>query len=193
MRLLLDYGANVNVESATKDTPLHCAAQNRSVEAIRVLLEYGASIYAVNEARNAPRGVAARGSLEKITELELPARVKIGRGLGTATRKAGTGLEGGLKATGQALSDATSIAWLYLKVGTPVIGLVLWVVLKAVLMIVMAFVCAFVLLCMACLNHKRNKYNFPEIWGQVFKFFWGGADDSLSCNEIAMWPFCRSS
>jgi tetratricopeptide (TPR) repeat protein len=54
VRLLLEFGANVNQPMDDGDTPIHMAYYRGNKEAIQLLLEYGANINAVNQKGKTP-------------------------------------------------------------------------------------------------------------------------------------------
>ena len=65
VRNLLDRGANVDAENATKHTPLHIAANDGRTEIARLLLDRGARIDAENRDKWTPlRWAAATGHTE---------------------------------------------------------------------------------------------------------------------------------
>ena len=64
VRLLLDYGANVNVYDTSRNTPLHFAASEGHFEVARMLLERGADIHSQNDERLTPLQRASQGMRE---------------------------------------------------------------------------------------------------------------------------------
>lgn len=67
VQLLLDYGADVNVQSSIKMTPLHKAARNGHLETAKFLLELGAAVNQQDSEGMAPLHFAAIfGRLEMI-------------------------------------------------------------------------------------------------------------------------------
>lgn len=64
-KMLLEAGANVNVQQMSGITPLHSAAQNGNIELIILLLEAGANVMAEMEGNKTPSHLAAeKGFLE---------------------------------------------------------------------------------------------------------------------------------
>jgi ankyrin repeat protein len=64
MQLLLDYGANVNVDDKHRNTPLHFAASEGHFEAARMLLERGADVNSQNDKGLTPLLQASQGRRE---------------------------------------------------------------------------------------------------------------------------------
>jgi ankyrin repeat protein len=53
-RLLIESGADVNVQDGYKNTPLHDAAAMGNVEVVRMLLDHGANIDVIDENGKTP-------------------------------------------------------------------------------------------------------------------------------------------
>ena len=64
VRLLLDYGANVNVYDTSRNTPLHFAASEGHFEVSHMLLEREADVHSQNDERLTPLHRASQGMRE---------------------------------------------------------------------------------------------------------------------------------
>jgi len=69
VRLLIDYGANVNVKQQAGATPLHSAAQNGNLEMLILLLENGADVSVRMEGGKLPADVAREKGFAEIAEI----------------------------------------------------------------------------------------------------------------------------
>ena len=59
VKLLIDNGANVNVQDETKSTPLHLASSFWSAETVRLLIEHGADVNAQDANHRTPLHLAS--------------------------------------------------------------------------------------------------------------------------------------
>ena len=69
IRLLLELGADINVESDDGSTPLHEASSNGELEVVRLLLECGADVEAETTDGKTPLQVAVKYGYDKVVEL----------------------------------------------------------------------------------------------------------------------------
>jgi ankyrin repeat protein len=69
MRLLLDYGADVNARRRDGKTPLHCASFNGIFETVKLLLERGANVDIRNRDGQTPMQIAIQQGHRRIIEL----------------------------------------------------------------------------------------------------------------------------
>jgi hypothetical protein len=71
LRLLLDHGADINVQSQIGRTPLHVATYNGALEVVRVLLEHGADVEVTNNDGQTVLQVAIEEGHGKVVKLLL--------------------------------------------------------------------------------------------------------------------------
>ena len=76
VRLLLDYGADPNLQTRRGSTSLHVAVDNGQIEITRILLEHGASVDAHDGMDRTPFDVASRTQRNDIITLLLEHRAK---------------------------------------------------------------------------------------------------------------------
>jgi ankyrin repeat protein len=74
-RLLLEFGADVNLGSAQQQLPLHIAASSGNVELVRVLLEAGADFNSADDRGWLPMHLAAMSSRGSVQTIEVLADV----------------------------------------------------------------------------------------------------------------------
>ena len=75
-RLLLEHGADINVQDEDGRTPLHWASINGALEVVRPLLELGADVEAKDNNGKSALQVAAEEGREKVVELLQEQRAK---------------------------------------------------------------------------------------------------------------------
>ena len=69
LRLLLEHGPDINVQTENGWAPLHWASFKGALEVVRLLLEYGADVEVKKKNGKTALQVAANGGLEKVVEL----------------------------------------------------------------------------------------------------------------------------
>ena len=69
VRLLLEHGADINVQNASGRTPLHWASSNGALEVVRVLLEHGADVEVKSKYGATALQFAVGRGRDKIVEL----------------------------------------------------------------------------------------------------------------------------
>ena len=78
VHLLLEHGADVNMRALDKSTPLHDAAENGSVEIVRMLLEHGANVRAKDDGGRTPLHIAAAENVKEVVRVLLEHGAKVG-------------------------------------------------------------------------------------------------------------------
>lgn len=76
VRLLLDRGADPNLQANTGLSPLHRASEYGKIEMVRLLVERGASVEAQDEEGRTPFDVASGEHRDEIIKLLLERRAK---------------------------------------------------------------------------------------------------------------------
>lgn len=74
MKLLLEFGANVNAEDSEKWTPLHAAATCGNLNLVRILIQRGANLLAVNGDGNMPYDICEEERTLDAIETEMASR-----------------------------------------------------------------------------------------------------------------------
>ena len=79
MKLLLDFGANVNAKDSEQWTPLHAAATCGHLHLVRYLISKGADLLAVNADGNMPYDICEDDATLDYIESEMAKKGKLKR------------------------------------------------------------------------------------------------------------------